>query len=168
MSEPDSADEICSICGKPMLDGQARYTAGEHRGIFRHWDCYEPELNKIEAVTKTLFDDTKSYAIRKRRARDGKGPVARKIGRMLAEAVKRELQLDIDPENFVFWVQPPSYRGPRWDLAVWGAHIQHPEHSNLKLMFHSWDTMTKLSKCSTLSLAHEGTYGTFDVGEGEK
>lgn len=158
--------EICSICGKPVRDGEARYAAGEHKDIFRHWECYKKDaaklqeaLNRFEARTGTT-----SITHRKKQCRLGDGKTARRLAVKIAAAVKDQLGYDIDPADLDFWVQPPAYRGPRWDLAVWGASVQHPEFPNLQLTFHSWDTMSRLVKQKTVKLMQDDSAFTFDVG----
>ena len=159
-------DWTCSICKKPILDGEPRYTAGEHKGIFRHWDCYAPELKKIDDVMALMVGDRKKIRIltgvRKSPVRAGDGPVAKRLGIKLAAAIKRELDLDVDPKDLKFWVQPPEYRGPRWDLAVWGCTVTHPDSPNRMLSFHSWDTMTRLVKAKELKIVSDGL--DYDVG----
>lgn len=169
----DSDDEemICSICNKPILEGQARYTAGEHKGIFRHYECYEPTLKKHDALIANLDRDierilgpkTARKSQRKRPCRPGDGPVAKRLAPRIVEAVKRDLGLVVEPEDLDFWVQDPAHRGPRWDLACWGCHFVHPEMTNLKIGIHSWKTMTGLLKQKTLSLSPDGPW-SFDIG----
>jgi len=162
----DDEEMICSICRRPILDGEGRYTAGEHKGIYRHWDCYKPELDKIDRMLKDLNSDIEKLGpIRKRRSpcRPGDGPVAKRLGLKIVAALKRQLELDVTIEHLDFWVQPPTYRGPRWDLAVWGCTVEHPAILGGKIMLHSWEPMTKLVKQETLTLYPEGVL-TFDVG----
>ena len=158
-------DDICSICHKPILLGEGRYTAGEHKGIFRHWDCYKPALDEFDALVASLGPTQKTQALRSRKApcRPGDGPVARRLARKIVKAIKRDLGYDVEPEALEFWVQAPIYRGPRWDLAGWGCNMVHPEHPNLTISFHSWDSMSRLVKQDEVTLYQDGSL-SYDVG----
>jgi hypothetical protein len=160
--------EICSICQRPILDGEGRYTAGEHKGIFRHWECYKKDAQKLQEALDRFEARTGTTSIthRKKQCRLGDGRTARRLAVKIAAAVKTQLGYDIDPTDLDFWVQPPAYRGSRWDLAVWGARVKHPDpqYTNLVLTFHSWDTMSRLVKQKTVKLMQDGSAFTFDVG----
>jgi hypothetical protein len=157
--------EICAICGKPVLDGQGRYAAGEHKGIFRHWECYKKDAAKLQEALDRFASRTGTTSIthRKKQCRPGDGPTAKRLAVKLAAAVKAKLGYEVDPADFDFWVQPPAYRGPRWDLAVWGASITHPELTNMQLTFHSWDTMSRLVKKKVVHITPEDVGFSFDV-----
>jgi hypothetical protein len=167
MNSEDTEDDYrCSICKKEIKDGEARYTGEERRGIFKHWDCHEAQRKQLDVdldlISDTLFDLT-GRKPRKPKARDGDGPTAQKIKRMIVEAFERDYGLELDINQMVAWVQPPAYRGPRMDLAVWGIDVPHPDYPNRKIIFHSWDTMTALAKQKTVEFSKEGI-DTFDVG----
>lgn len=36
-------DDICGICGKPILDGEAVYGLPDKEDKYRHYDCWERE-----------------------------------------------------------------------------------------------------------------------------
>ncbi|MDN3169515.1 hypothetical protein, partial [Enterococcus faecalis] len=70
---------------------------------------------------------------------------------------------DVEPGAWKFWVQPPSYRGPRWDLANWGAPAPPPVHPNLTVQVSSWERMSTLVKQEELKLHPDGIFACYDV-----
>jgi len=163
----DEGPMICSICNKSILAGEGRYTGGDHKGIYRHWDCYKPQLDKIDKMLRELKSDINRIGParkRKRPCRLGEGPTSKRLAVKIAKAIEHDLGLEVKPEDLEFWVQPPAYRGPRWDLAGWGCRVAHPEYPNLKISMHSWSSMTQLVKQKTVSLVSDGTIWSYDVG----
>jgi hypothetical protein len=122
---------------------------------------YKPELDRVEAITRQVLDEI--GPARPPRKAEGHGRKAQKLARMIAQALQRDFDLEINPQDLTFWVQPPAYRGPRWDLAVWGASCRHPLYPKQSLTFHSWSTMTALAKGKALSLSQEHTRSSFNV-----
>lgn len=123
-----------------------------------HWECHEKAFPPLEKLIAEL--DTKFYGKvqqrRKRPCRPGDGPTAKRLAKRLCEELKRQVDYDFTPEQMFFWVQPPTYRGPRWDLAVWGCIIESEKVPGRKLMLNSWETMSSLVKAKHLSLTWEG------------
>ncbi len=163
--------EICQHCQEPIVAGDAWHTVAR-----MHWACYEvayPQPEKAletyrETIAKAdaaLAEINSMLGVRKRPCRPGDGPIARRLARRLSALVERQLGWKIPAEDFWFWVQPPEYRGPRWDLAVWGCHVKAKELPGGMLMLNSWDTMTALLRCKHLTLSHEGGM-EWGVGEG--
>ena len=48
-SSPEESD-ICSICHKPIVDGEARYTLGEFKDppVFKHYECHQDQNDKLD------------------------------------------------------------------------------------------------------------------------
>jgi hypothetical protein len=154
--ESDDEQLACKHCGKPILPGEPWHTVSQ-----MHWECHEeayPPLDKLIAKLDAKFygPDYVPPKPRKRPCRPGDGPTARKLAKRLAVLVRDKLGYDVPEEDFWFWVQPPEYRGPRWDLAVWGCHVKSPDIPGGMLMLNSWDTMTNLLKAKHLGLTHDG------------
>jgi len=152
----------CTICGKPVVAGQPRYTVTEN-----HYDCEYPNgyvspLDEVKQAEKKMLEATGKKP-RATPCRPGDGPVAKRVAARLATLFKDEYDWDIDPASMSFWVQAPAHRGPRFDLAVWGCSFPHPELPKLKVSAHSWDSMTRLLKREKLALMPDGAW-SFDVG----
>jgi len=108
----------CTICGQPVVAGQARYTLTEN-----HYDCEYPNgyvspREALQQIEEKLFDLTGTKA-RAAPCRPGDGPVARRVARRLSALFKEEFGWNIESRAMNFWVQAPAHRGPKWDLAVW-------------------------------------------------
>jgi len=152
----------CTICGQPVTAGQPRYTVTEN-----HYDCeyptgYVSPMQMLKEAEKSLVSLT-GLKPRASPCRPGDGPVAKRIAARLAKLFKADHGWDIEPSAMSFWVQAPADRGPKFDLAVWGCSFAHPEHPNLKVSVHSWDTMTSLLKREKIKLIPDGSL-SFDVG----
>jgi hypothetical protein len=151
---------ICSICNNPVVDGQARYSVtGDH------YDCeYPVGQPKIESFRKVIADmDTSLQSLTGRPPKRihkpiGSGAIATKVKAMVFKAL--EQYVDGAPADVVMWIQPPEYRGPRWDVAGWGLHCKY---KGVSVSVHSWDTMTNCAKSKRLAIVHEGGM-SFDVG----
>lgn len=152
----------CTICRKPVVAGQARYTVTEN-----HYDCEFPNgyVSPVEMFKEAEEKLSALYLTKPRAApcRPGDGPVAKKVAALLSQLFKEKLGWDIKPDSMNFWVQPPAYRGPKWDLAVWGCSFPHPKFPTSSVSVHSWDTMTRLLKRKKVELMEDGAW-SFDVG----
>lgn len=138
-------EHVCTICGKPALPEQGIYSISGN-----HWDCETAGEKFLRSEIKTsniLLSD-------KPRASAGKGKTAQRIEKMIREAFAIQYPGDAI-EDFLIWVQPPYYRGPRWDLAVWGGHAYV---GKLLVSFHSWATMTQCVKSGSIKLSMEGPH----------
>lgn len=152
----------CQHCGKPVLDGQARYALNDN-----HYDCEfpkgQPPVLSLREVVATLDNARESLPgltgpTKAPRAPAGQGALALKVRGMVFEALK--VHLEGEPTEVVMWVQPPEYRGPRWDLACWGLDCKY---GTRQVSVHSWDTMTRCAKAKRLVATPEGAL-SFDVG----
>lgn len=149
----------CGICGKPVAFGEARYTVTDN-----HYDCefprgqaQEPSFREVAAIMDANME---VFTVRKpRRVQKpiGQGVIGTKVKKRVFEALKE--YFDGEPSNVIIWIQPPEYRGPRWDLACWGLFC---EYDGLKVHVHSWATMTHCAKSARLSVREDGNM-TFDV-----
>ncbi|WP_298151053.1 hypothetical protein [Flavobacterium sp.] len=152
----------CTICSLPVLAGQARYTVTEN-----HYDCEYPDgfvspMDMLKQAEERLFGVT-GRKVRAAPCKPGDGPVAKKVAILLSKLFKEDFGWEIDPASMSFWVQAPAYRGPKFDLAVWGCSFPHPDFKKLNVSVHSWDTMTRLLKRPKIKLMADGGW-SFDVG----
>ncbi|MDN3040791.1 hypothetical protein P2L35_13905 [Enterococcus faecium] len=161
----DDEEYRCHGCKKLIRDGEGRYTGRERLDEFWHWDCHKklivPDTKWIDDLLTRSFG--KQAMPKKRRVRDGTGPTAQRLARKLSAALLAQHDLDVEPGAWKFWVQPPSYRGPRWDLANWGAHAPHPVPPNLTVQVSSWERMSTLVKQEELKLHPDGIFACYDV-----
>lgn len=149
---PNLTLNLCTICGKPVLEGEARYTITEN-----HYDCERPafvsdsELSRRgDEVMRRLSSAALLVApMRKRPVPIGKGVVALRLKRKLCTALS-EYHNGAEIVELWLWIQPPGYRGPKYDVACWGGFYVV---NNVQAAFHSWDTMTVCAKAKTLTLS---------------
>jgi len=163
---------ICKHCGKPIEAGEPWHTLAE-----MHWDCYDEKFNPQAAKSifdRTLDDQRTVVTVRrKRNSRPGEGKLAKRLKKILLplieEAFKKDYGIDLElaDEDMFFWVQPPSHRGPRWDLACWGGCITNDKIPGRRANIHSWETMTTLLANQPLILHREDALD-WDVCKTEK
>lgn len=67
--------DICRICGKPVLDGEARYTLGEFKDPpeFCHYDCKDANDQKLKQDFKDFDSKIKDAQETLRRLRKDLG-----------------------------------------------------------------------------------------------
>ena len=180
---------ICKYCSQEIKDGEARYTRWEP-DEFCHYDCFAAANPDHKALTAATFQSTleemeqsaskmssafdqlyesltgRKKVLPKKRLPFGQSANSIRLAEMLSEVFTAiyEEPIKVDPANF--WIQDPAYRGPKWDLALWGgwAYWKLPEKgsSGIKINFSSWDSTTKLLKVGRISATSEGCH-SFDV-----
>ncbi|MBB4861596.1 hypothetical protein HNP46_000407 [Pseudomonas nitritireducens] len=148
MRSQDDDAEVCSICGQEVKFGQPR-----HSLTGNHWDCM-PKVEDVRDVIKRMDDAMTGLCemagipkAKKPPVRAGTGPTTEKVKAKIIAALEKEYGCPIT--DVVIWVQPPAYRGPRWDLAGWGGTAKAGQ---ISLTFQSWNTMTACAKGETLEV----------------
>lgn len=143
--------DLCSICKKAVIDG-----AEIHGLTGNHWACVYPNGHEsleqiIERGDRALAGLTgKPY--RKPRAREGEGPGALKCKEWARLAL--EDLFDAPVTITAMWNQQGAYRGPRWDLDVWGLFFVVGD-SNLKNSASSLSRMSEHLKArGTVATRH--------------
>lgn len=114
--------ETCSVCSKPILPGEPRYTAHEPEK-FMHFDC----ANVPPSESKQLS------GLKSCRKRPGEGQMAERVAELLTEALTAHLGKPTQVYPDMLWVQNNAF-GKKWDLARWGAQVGH-------LHISSWSRM---------------------------
>ena len=150
--------ERCSICKKPVFAGEARYTVTNN-----HYECQFPGgRQSFDDLVDELDSRLESLTGRKRRRASkpiGQGAIALKAQAKVLEALKKFYAEE--PSDIVVWVQPPAYRGDKWDLARWGLNCRF---GRMPVTCYSWATMTECAKSKNLTVTNDGISGSFDIG----
>jgi hypothetical protein len=138
------SEEVCSICNLPVEDGQPRYSRTNN-----HWECEKPNrLSPSEVIAQmdAAIEGLTGKKPKKQVKPVGEGPTAKKLKIMIEQALLDFYEAKT-VDGLVLWVQPPAYRGPRWDLSCWGGHAVV---DGLTRSFHSLATMTECVKAGKI------------------
>lgn len=55
--------QVFKGCGKPVVDGQAKWSAAEHRGEFWHWECHTKKAYDPFQRLHDLADEMRTTSI---------------------------------------------------------------------------------------------------------
>lgn len=136
----DDEPTNCAHCNKPVFPEQ-----GYNGATGNHWDC--------ESALRASLEKYKP------RARPGDGPLANRVKREVDRLLRSEGFSDVS--DIELWVQPPSHRGPRWDLACWGGTATC---DGRQVSFHSWATMSAvLKRKEDMYISRDGSL-SYDIG----
>lgn len=107
----------CHICGQPVENGQAI-----HGVTGAHWDCNEREDREAQEVFERVDEKLGGVKPVRKRCREGEGKTAQRAKALAVSAIEIELGALI--YDVKLWNQQGIYRGPRWDLDVWGLSFK--------------------------------------------
>lgn len=151
---------VCSICNKPVLGGQARYSVTENHYVceFPTGQPKIPSFAEIKARVDKALEALTGRPSPRGSKPIGQGAIAMRVKKLVFEALSA--YFEGEPVDVKMWVQAPEYRGPRRDLACWGLTCTY---NGVTVTVHSWSTMTQCAKSKRLSISPDGIM-TFDVG----
>ncbi|MBI6727188.1 hypothetical protein YA0089_26600 [Pseudomonas viridiflava] len=151
----DYATHLCKYCNAPVLKGEP-----VHGATGDHWDC-TPKLSDTisDMDLKLLLVGVETKKPKKHRKKVGDGATYAKLIVVLTEAFKEKGYESAS--NFKLWLQEPSYRGQKWDLAKWGGHATT---ANGEIHFSSFSTMSECVRTGGVDLLADKTLSqTWDV-----
>lgn len=143
----EEMSDICTICKRPVINGEARYTPTDN-----HYSCEFPNGQT------TLDDLCRELGIDKRkpRKREGTGKTAIKAQNLAVAALA--LELDAELFDVLIWNQQGAYRGVRWDLDRWGLQFSFIRDGHtFSGQASSLATMTACVKAGAMKASAEGS-----------
>lgn len=155
---------VCTICTKPVLAGQARYTITNN-----HYDCEFPGGRQaadesFALVSKQMDGALAAFGIKPKRtkAREGTGKTATKAQALAVAAIEKavgETLFDV-----TLWNQQGAYRGKHWDLDRWGLFFSFKRDGHVfKGQSSTLATMTQCARSTTLVAKPGGMAFSFEV-----
>lgn len=109
-------DACCSICKRPVVDGQAYYSITGN-----HYDCEFPRGRQTaDQLIAELDEKLAASGIKpkRRKAQEGTGATATRAKTLAIAAIEAALGESLF--DVTLWNQQGAYRGARWDLDRWG------------------------------------------------
>ncbi len=160
----NSVPHLCTICTKPVLAGQARYSITEN-----HYDCQFP--NGRKAADESFADVSKKmdgalaalgFKPKRIKAQEGAGKTATKAKALAVKAIEETLGLPVFDVSF--WKQQGAYRGKHWDLDRWGLTFSFNEDDHVfKGQSSTLATMTECARSKAMVARHGDVAHSFAV-----
>lgn len=146
----------CDHCGQAVYAHEGYYSnTGNHSRCESTTDAkWSSASARMDSALGNL-----GLKLRKARAKDGHGPVAKALRARLVPLIEAAAGEEV--EELFLWVQPLAYRGPKWDLACWGGHATL-KGTPAQVTVSSWATMTDCVRAAHLKLEPDGAL-SFDV-----
>lgn len=144
----------CYICGKPVAEGESH-----HGATGAHWGCHKAEEEETAKIIARGDAAIASLGLKRKRRSEGEGATATKAKALAVVAIEEALSTKI--YDITLWNQQGVYRGPRWDLDVWGLNFSFEQNGHkIGGSASALATMTQCVKCRKLVATPDG-FGAF-------
>ena len=156
MSEKgQQAQHCCSICKKPVIAGEARYTVTEN-----HYDCEFPNGvqstgERFAEMDKQVDEVFEALGLKRKRIQSplGQGGPTKKLIEILSVSAREHFETE-DVADIKIYLAPPVWRQARFDVQRFEGSMQ--VRGRLEL-FGSWYTVSQLIKFRRVKFTSRGT-----------